>query len=46
MFLIAKTPELFVTSLAKDVHRKASGTKRKTLQKRDVLAFLEGAIDT
>ena len=55
VFLIAKATELFVASLAKEVHRKANEAKRKTLQKRDVeltieeieqLAFLEGAIDT
>ena len=57
VFLIVKATELFVASLAKEVHRKASEAKRKILQKRDVelttcieeieqLAFLEGTIGT
>eukprot|EP00118_Oscarella_pearsei_P027844 m.311361 g.311361 ORF g.311361 m.311361 type:complete len:123 (+) comp66852_c0_seq1:51-419(+) len=55
VFLIAKATELFVASLAKEVHRKAKEGKRKTLQRRDIdltieeieqLAFLEGAMDT
>ena len=54
VFLIAKATELFIETLAKEMHRVTQGQKRKTVHKKDMdsviemldeYAFLEGALD-
>lgn len=55
VFLITKSTELFIESLAKEAYRYTAQGKRRTLQKKDIdsaiesadcLAFLEGVLDT
>ncbi|PNF40410.1 DNA polymerase epsilon subunit 4 [Cryptotermes secundus] len=55
VFLITKSTELFIESLAKEAYTYTTQGKRRTLQKKDVdnaiesadcLAFLEGVLDT
>ncbi|XP_069703283.1 DNA polymerase epsilon subunit 4-like [Periplaneta americana] len=55
VFLIAKSTELFIESLAKEAYMHTSQGKRRTLQKKDIdsaiesadcLAFLEGVLDS
>jgi DNA polymerase epsilon subunit 4 len=54
VFLITKSTELFIESLAKEAYRYTAQGKRRTLQKKDIdsaiesadcLAFLEGVLD-
>ncbi|XP_011631756.1 DNA polymerase epsilon subunit 4 isoform X2 [Pogonomyrmex barbatus] len=54
VFLISKSVEYFIESLAKEAYRYTIQTKKRTVQKRDVesaidnvdaLVFLEGALD-
>ena len=54
VFLIAKATELFVETVAKEMHRVTHGQKRKTIYRKDMdavietmdeYAFLEGALD-
>ncbi|KAJ9584457.1 hypothetical protein L9F63_021211 [Diploptera punctata] len=54
VFLITKSTELFLESLAKEAYRFTAQGKRKTLQKKDIdnaiesadcLSFLEGVLD-
>ncbi|XP_012270902.1 DNA polymerase epsilon subunit 4 [Orussus abietinus] len=54
VFLITKSTELFIDSLAKEAYKYTAQTKKKTVQKRDVenaienidaLVFLEGTLE-
>ncbi|KAL0126479.1 hypothetical protein PUN28_005086 [Cardiocondyla obscurior] len=53
-FLVAKSVELFIESLAKEAYKYTAQTKKRTVQKRDIesaidnvdaLVFLEGMLD-